>query len=213
MISVDADDRVCSHAWLIANLAIKAEHLDKLELLLANLAVENERQNLVAGRTLPCGWSRHIVDSLQLLAHVPRETSTTWLDLGTGAGFPGLACAVVSPEMHFTLVEQRPLRTQWLQQQVETLELANVKVATTNIANLPVSTFDVISARAFAPLSRLLKLSAAFSTPATRWVLPKGRSATQELNELKGWRHMFHVEQSVTDPQSGIITGHLLERI
>lgn len=212
MNSIDAEDRDWSCEWLVRTLGVQAGALEKLELLIANLATENERQNLVANGTLPFSWSRHIVDSLQLLAHVPRETSRTWLDLGTGAGFPGLACAVVSQTVQFTLVEQRPLRTQWLHRQVEALELANVDVKTVNIAALPIAPFDVISARAFAPLSRLLKLSAAFSTPATQWVLPKGRSATQELNELKGWRHTFHVEQSVTDPQSGIITGKLLGR-
>ena len=212
MISIDAEDRDSSCEWLVRTLGVQAGALEKLELLIANLATENERQNLVANGTLPFSWSRHIVDSLQLLAHVPRQTSRTWLDLGTGAGFPGLACAVVSQTVQFTLVEQRPLRTQWLQRQVDALELANVDVKTVNIAALPIAPFDVISARAFAPLSRLLKLSAAFSTPATQWVLPKGRSATQELNELKGWRHTFHVEQSVTDPQSGIITGKLLGR-
>lgn len=212
MISIDAEDRDWSCEWLVRTLGVQAGALEKLELLIANLATENERQNLVANGTLPFSWSRHVVDSLQLLAHVPRETSRTWLDLGTGAGFPGLACAVVSQTVQFTLVEQRPLRTQWLQRQIDALELANVDVKTVNIAALPIAPFDVISARAFAPLSRLLKLSAAFSTPATQWVLPKGRSATQELNELKGWRHTFHVEQSVTDPQSGIITGKLLGR-
>ena len=71
---------------------------------------------------------------------------------------------------------------------------------------------SVISARAFAPLERLLSLSARFSTSDTIWLLPKGRSAQQELENLRGWRHMFHVEQSVTEPQAGIIVGKLAGR-
>jgi len=208
----DDRDRAWSQEWLHANLGISAEQVAKLDLLVANLRRENDRQNLVAKGTLPLAWSRHIVDSLQLLQLVPRGTLSTWLDLGTGAGFPGLVCAIAEEDIQFTLVEQRPLRTQWLKAQVGDLGLSNIIVQTANVTTLPKKNFDVISARAFAPLPKLLKLSAAFSTPATHWLLPKGRSAKQELQELKGWRHLFHVEQSVTDPQSGIITGTLLGR-
>lgn len=132
--------------------------------------------------------------------------------MGTGAGFPGLVCALLKPDIKFTLVEQRPLRTEWLGRMATSLGMKNVKVLTQNVSAVNDEKFDVISARAFAPLPRLLDLSAAFSTKATAWVLPKGRSAKQELEDLKGWDHMFHVEQSVTDPQSGIITGKLLGR-
>ena len=66
----------------------------------------------------------------------------------------------------------------------------------------------VITARAFAPLGKLLNLSARFSTQATVWLLPKGRSAAQELAEQpRSIQHMFHVEQSQTDPGGGILVG------
>jgi 16S rRNA (guanine527-N7)-methyltransferase len=74
---------------------------------------------------------------------------------------------------------------------------------------LPTAPFRVISARAFAPLPRLLELSARFSTSDTTWLLPKGRSAAQELFALEGWQHMFHVEQSLSDSEAGIIVGQL----
>ncbi|AKM11194.1 16S rRNA (guanine(527)-N(7))-methyltransferase RsmG [Croceicoccus naphthovorans] len=207
----DEQDLKWSQYWLAENLKLGSAQWGALNDLLRLLAAENEQQNLVAKGTLPFAWSRHIVDSLQLITHVPRGTST-WLDLGTGAGFPGLACAIALPQTHFTLVEQRPRRTEWLERAKVALGLRNVEIVTANISQVPKQDFDVISARAFAPLEKLLNLSAAFSTKATAWVLPKGRSATHELETLKGWRHMFHVEQSVTDPQSGIITGHLIGR-
>ena len=72
--------------------------------------------------------------------------------------------------------------------------------------------FRAISARAFAPLDRLLRLSARFSTADTLWLLPKGRSAQQELQVLQGWDHMFHVEQSLTDSEAGIVVGTLRGR-
>src|SRR5690606_15077387 len=69
---------------------------------------------------------------------------------------------------------------------------------------------SVISARAFAPMPRLLELSARFSTERTLWLLPKGRSAAQDLAQLpESTRGMFHVEQSCTDPEAGIVIGHL----
>ncbi|RVQ67712.1 16S rRNA (guanine(527)-N(7))-methyltransferase RsmG [Croceicoccus ponticola] len=209
----DNDDRDSALAWLSKLGSVSPDACDKFEQFLTSLAAENSRQNLVAQGTLPFAWTRHVVDSVQLISHVPRETSETWLDLGTGAGFPGLVCAIVMPQTKFTLVEQRPLRTAWLEEQADALDLQNVTIKPANLSALEVESFDVISARAFAPLPRLLKLSAAFSTNATTWVLPKGRSASQELLDLKGWQHMFHVEQSVTDPQSGIITGRLLGRV
>ncbi|WP_082836079.1 16S rRNA (guanine(527)-N(7))-methyltransferase RsmG [Croceicoccus bisphenolivorans] len=208
----DRNDEQWALAWLDNNLSVTDAQIGNLRLLLEALTVENERQNLIAKGTVPFAWTRHIVDSAQLLTHVPRETSTTWLDMGTGAGFPGLVCAALAPNVSFTLVEQRPLRTEWLERARDVMRLGNVEILTQNVSALTDRNFDVISARAFAPLPRLLNLSAAFSTKATAWVLPKGRSATQELQELKGWRHFFHVEQSVTDPQSGIIIGNLLGR-
>lgn len=211
-IDFDERDRRWSLEWLSRELQPTSGQLAALANLLDHLLAEAERQNLVARGTLPFSWSRHVVDSAQLLVHVPRETCRTWLDMGTGAGFPGLVCALLKPDIQFTLVEQRPLRTDWLCRMVNALGMKNATVLTQNVSAVKNEKFDVISARAFAPLSRLLDLSAAFSTKATAWVLPKGRSAKQELKDLKGWDHMFHVEQSVTDPQSGIIIGNLLGR-
>ncbi|MBS7669828.1 16S rRNA (guanine(527)-N(7))-methyltransferase RsmG [Croceicoccus gelatinilyticus] len=205
----DPQDENWSRDWLSANLDASEESIAKLDTLLKALLTEAESQNLIARGTVPYAWSRHIVDSAQLLTYVPRETQS-WLDLGTGAGFPGLVCAALLPSCRFTLAEQRPLRTDWLNRAAQQMRLDNVDVVTANVSQLPEAKFEAISARAFAPLPRLLRLSAAFSTKATEWLLPKGRSAKQELEDLKGWRHTFHVEQSVTDPQSGIIIGKLL---
>lgn len=205
----DPQDELWSKEWLRERVGASDDDLEGIETLLSLLVQESENQNLIAKGTVRFAWSRHIVDSAQLLLHVPRETSD-WLDLGTGAGFPGLVCAALLPSCRFTLAEQRPLRTEWLQRAAEAMRLDNVDIVTANVSQLPTAKYDAISARAFAPLPRLLRLSAAFSTKATEWLLPKGRSAKQELDDLKGWRHMFHVEQSVTDPQSGIIIGKLL---
>lgn len=181
--------------------------LDRLECLAALLAEENQRQNLVAAASLDHVWQRHIADSLQLLAYVPRETFGPWIDLGTGAGFPGLAVACVLSDRPVLMVESRARRIEWLQRASDSLGLSNARVIGSRLEIVESTQCSVISARAFAPLPKLLDLSARFSTADTIWLLPKGRSARQELKELTGWQHMFHVEQSQTDPEAGIIVG------
>lgn len=201
-----------ARSWLQDALGTDDAAMARLERLAAMLLEENERQNLVARGTLPHLWLRHIVDSAQLL-RVPRETvpAGPWLDLGTGAGFPGLVIAALEPDRPVTLVDSRKLRTDWLERAAETLELLNVTVATARVEDLPDATASVISARAFAPLEKLLALSARFSSPETLWLLPKGASAQHELQMLsREWNHLFHVEQSLTDPAAGIIAGRLL---
>ena len=199
-------------AWLREVLRVDARGMDRLGQLVALLLEENERQNLVARGTLPHVWVRHIVDSAQLL-HVSRETlpDGEWLDLGTGAGFPGLAIAALQPHRPVTLVDSRKLRTEWLQRAADVLGLANVRVVLSRVEDLPSGPHSVISARAFAPLDKLVTLSARFSTPDTVWLLPKGAGAAQELQMLpESWNHVFHVEQSLTDASAGVIVGRLL---
>ena len=184
-----------------------AAGLGRLERLAILLAEENERQNLVSASSLTSVWQRHFADSLQLLDHVPRETSP-WLDLGTGAGFPGLALAASSPESHFVLVESRKRRVDWLCRAAADLGLENCRVVGARVENVESFPAAVIAARAFAPLGKLLRLSARFSTPATVWLLPKGQSAAQEWAEQpESVREMFHVEQSATDGGGGILVG------
>lgn len=201
-----------AQGWLDMALGISPEAHTRLNQLVELLLAENDRQNLVARGTLPHVWQRHIVDSAQLLT-VSRETLPVgeWLDLGTGAGFPGLVIAALQPERQVTLVDSRRLRTDWLTRAAAHLDLDNVRVLHARVEDIESQTYAVISARAFAPLEKLLTISARFSTPDTLWLLPKGAGAPHELEMLsESWRHTFHVEQSLTDPAAGIIVGHLL---
>jgi 16S rRNA (guanine527-N7)-methyltransferase len=200
-----------ARAWLEALPEANGEARDRLERLIALLRAENLKQNLVSAPSLEEVWRRHIVDSAQLLAYVPRETSP-WLDLGTGAGFPGLVIAALRPDCEVVMVESRKRRIDWLECVVADLGLRRARVAGSRLEAVEAFPAAVISARAFANLTPLLALSARFSTSDTTWLLPKGKSAAQELAELTGWRHMFHVEQSLTDPSAGIIVGNLLGR-
>lgn len=196
-------------AWLEQLPDYDAAAKDRLERLTAMLVEENARQNLVSAASLEEVWRRHIVDSAQLLSRVPRETKGAWMDLGTGAGFPGLVVAALRPTMPVLMVESRNRRIEWLERVCDDLALPHASVIGRRLEMVETEAVSVISARAFAPLQRLLELSARFSTKSTLWLLPKGRSAGQELAELTGWRHLFHVEPSITDGDAGIIMGRL----
>ena len=181
----------------------------RLEALSAALINENQRQNLISRPSEAQMWVRHIADSAQLLRFVPRETpSRPWLDLGTGAGFPGLVIAALRPEWKIVLVESRARRVEWLEHMVRELDLGNCRVEGRRLELVEPFKASVISARAFAPLEKLLSLSVPFSTKATTYLLPKGRSAAQELQVMpRKIRGMFHVEQSLTDEEAGIIVS------
>lgn len=182
--------------------------LQRLEILIEELAAENRKQNLIAEKSLNVVWQRHIADSAQLAEHIVSPNSGCWLDLGSGAGFPGLVIAAMYPETPVVLVESRRRRVEWLESAIDKMDLPNCTVEGQRLEQLEAFPASVVSARAFAPLDRLLRLSARFSTDDTRWVLPKGRSAAQEVDALpKELRSMFHVEQSQTSSEAGIVVG------
>lgn len=208
MISTEAGGR----EWLSVLPEFDALALERLERLVALLTAENSRQNLVSAASLQHVWQRHIVDSAQLLRFVPRGPLSPWLDLGTGAGFPGLVISTLRPELPVIMVESRARRVEWLNHAIESLGLRHANVLGQRIELVPTQSVGVVSARAFAPLDRLLDLSFRFSTGDTLWLLPKGRSARDEVEGLSGWSHMFHVEQSLTDPDAGIVVGTVAGR-
>jgi 16S rRNA (guanine527-N7)-methyltransferase len=183
----------------------------RLETFAALVLDENQRQNLIARATEPHLWQRHIADSAQLIENVSRETlgpnaGGPWLDLGSGPGFPGLVIAALNPNMPVVLVESRARRAEFLMRAAAALDLKKCRIEGQRLERVTPFAARAISARAFAPLNKLLDLSAPFSTRATAYVLPKGRSAAQELESLKpSIRTMFHVKHSLTDPEAGII--------
>ncbi|BAK68579.1 ribosomal RNA small subunit methyltransferase G [Sphingobium sp. SYK-6] len=176
---------------------------------------ESERQNLISAASREHLWARHIVDSAQLLAlsEGAGAGEGAWIDLGTGAGFPGMvvACLRSGP---VKLIEVRPLRSAFLQRCVDALGLAHVEVVTGKVERVHgEAPAAVISARAYAPLDRLLASAAHLSDEKTLWLLPKGRNGEKELENIRqDWQAMFHVEHSITDPESVVVTIKDLHR-
>lgn len=191
---------------------VPRETIDRLEAFVAALREESERQNLVSRASLEDVWQRHIADSLQLAALAP-PAAKTWLDLGTGAGFPGLLIPLVH-EARVTLVESRRLRVEFLQRGAAVLGVDDrVEIFCAKAETLPARPFDVISARAFAPLEKILAIGAPFSTSGTVWILPKGRGAKSELEAARAsWQGEFRIEPSATDPEAGIVIASEVRR-
>jgi 16S rRNA (guanine527-N7)-methyltransferase len=190
-----------------AALNVPRGTMERLEGFIALLRDENERQNLVSRSSLEHIWTRHVLDSAQLAPLAPRGAAT-WLDLGTGAGFPGLIAALLH-RSKVTLVESRRLRADFLRRAAERLGVADrTEIICARVETIAPRPFDVISARAFAPLGRTLALGAPFSTSGTRWILPRGRSAKSELDAARAsWQGDFRIEPSLTDPDAGIVVA------
>lgn len=196
-----------------AGLNVPHETFERLEAFVTLLKEENEVQNLVSKSSLDQVWARHILDSAQLVRLAPAHAGH-WLDLGTGAGFPGLVAAALHPA-RFSLVESRKLRTDFLRRGAEVLGVSDrVEVICSRLETVPTGIYDVISARAFAPLDKLLALAERFSNDETVWVLPKGRNAKSELDAARAsWQGSFRVEESCTDAAAGIIVAQGVRRM
>lgn len=183
---------------------VSRETLACLHIYADCLRVEAANQNLVSRATLTSLWERHIVDSAQLVRFAA-SSDASWVDIGAGAGLPGLVIALLTcgPML---LVEPRRLRAEFLSRMIAALGLGDrVTVASQKVEKLT-GQFDVITARAVAPLNRLFALSTHLSTKKTVWVLPKGRSAKSELAEARrNWHCDVESVPSCTDPEAQIL--------
>jgi len=192
-----------------AGLDVSRETFERLELLERELRRWQAIKNLVGPATLDSIWDRHIADSLQLLALAP-EDARTWLDLGSGAGFPGLVLAIAGAErgLRVHLVESNSRKCAFLR---HIARLTGVS-ATVHEARLEavvpgfVGQADVVSARALASLVQLLDWTAPMLKAGTIGLFPKGRDAEIELTEArKKWTFEAEILPSSTDSEARIL--------
>jgi len=189
-----------ARAWAGEHFPLAIGRLDRFATIVTR---ETERQNLISPSTIPLIWSRHIVDSAQLLSFVPAGAAT-WLDIGTGAGFPGIVAAILF-DGHVTMVEPRAKRATFLREAVAALDI-DATVIQSRVETATPATADIISARAVATVDALLTMTTHLRGALTTYLLPRGRTGQDEIVKARaGWHGTFHVEQSITDPASTIL--------
>lgn len=161
----------------------------------------SRRFNLVSPASLSQFWSRHVLDSVQLFDLAP-NTAKTWLDMGSGAGFPGMILAIMLRERlgaTMVLVESNRKKASFLQHCTR-ISGAPATIKQQRIETVIAENIDVITARALAPLDQLLAFSQPFCGKETLLILPKGKNAKQELtNAQKQWDIEVDMHTSKTD--------------
>ncbi len=187
---------------------VSRETMERLELYHALLLKWTARINLVSSGDKSHIWTRHIADSVQLSRFVD-DTGPHWLDLGSGGGLPGLVLAILHhetrPTARHTLVESDSRKAAFLLTAASNLQL-DVAVHAVRSERLEPQGADVVTARAFAPLDRLLEEIHRHIAPGGMALLPKGRTVDSEIaSAASRWRFQHELLPSATDPKSSIL--------
>ncbi|WP_375201776.1 16S rRNA (guanine(527)-N(7))-methyltransferase RsmG [Hyphococcus sp.] len=176
----------------------------------------SERHNLIARSTIKDRWERHFFDSAQLVPLLP-ETVKTLVDLGSGAGFPGLVlAAMLAPRgTQVTLIESTQKKCAFLREAGAAMGLENLKVVPERIESVGLGFKpDIITARALARLEKLLGYGAGIQGKNTRYFLLKGQDVEVELTEAaKSWHMEVVKHPSRTDPRAAILEIGNLARV
>lgn len=189
---------------------VSRETMARLDVIADLLTHWQKTINLIAPASLPQLWTRHIDDSLQLLDHVP-ATPLHWTDLGSGGGFPGLVVAAALADRegsHVHLVESDTRKAAFLREAARKAALP-VRVHPQRIEQVApalAAGTQVVSARALAPLPKLLELAAPFLAAGALGIFPKGKDAEGELTAArKGWTLDAELRPSRSDPDARVL--------
>lgn len=184
---------------------VSRETWGRLERLVEALDRWQPAINLVAPATLAQVWTRHVADSVQLVALAPRPVAS-WVDLGSGAGFPGLVVAAMLESCTVHLVESTAKKAAFLREAARAMGVSvTVHAARVEHAAIGLKA-EIVSARALAPLADLLGLAEPLLTTGAIGLFPKGREAASELTRAQEcWRFNASLHPSRTDPEARIV--------
>jgi 16S rRNA (guanine527-N7)-methyltransferase len=208
-------DLAPDRARALTLIPVSRETADRLDRYVAVLLHWQQQINLIAPSTEQNLWTRHVADSLQLLALAPK--ARIWADLGSGAGFPGvvIACALADlPDTRVYLVETNPKKIAFLREVVRATGAPAIVHAgkIEDFVARPPEPIEVVVARALAPLPKLLGLAAPLLKNRTVGLFPKGQDTVRELTEAsKYWKVQSSLAASQTDPNSHIVIVRELE--
>lgn len=200
---------------LVAGIDVSRETFDALKAYEALVQRWTPAINLVSKSTVAQLWDRHIADSAQVFAYCP-ESTRSWVDLGSGGGFPGLVVAILAkefrPELHVTLVEADLRKATFLRQAAQSLGLA-ATVRSERIESLPPLAADVLSARALAALPDLLAYAEKHLRPGGVAIFPKGARFQDELQAARAfWDFNVDSRPSLSEGDAAILVIRNIQR-
>jgi 16S rRNA (guanine527-N7)-methyltransferase len=186
-----------------AYLNVSRETEAKLEIYVRLLEKWQQRINLVSSKTLPFVWQRHILDSAQLITHLPNRSGRI-MDIGTGAGLPGVILAILT-ECELHLVESDTKKVAFMRTALAETDV-QATIHHSRIEDLPHLNVDVITARALAPLSKLMQLTQTQDHLGISYLFLKGKGVDQELTDLSTSSTLIGISYpSITDQDASII--------
>lgn len=200
----------------VAGLSVSRETFSALQEFEALVRRWTPAINLVSKSTLPQLWDRHIADSAQIFSLCPPQAQS-WVDLGSGGGFPGLVVAILAreqrPDLKVTLVEADLRKATFLRQAAQSLGLA-VQVRSERIESLEPMQADVLSARALAALSDLLDYASKHLKPDGVAIYPKGARFQEELAQARvNWAFDVDTRPSLSDAEAAILVIRNIHRV
>jgi 16S rRNA (guanine527-N7)-methyltransferase len=192
----------------LIEVGVPRETVPRLEAFIDLLMRWNKKINLVSSGSTGAIWDRHVLDSAQLW-RLRRTDAKSWMDLGSGGGFPGLVVAIIAaderPGLHVALVESDQRKAVFLCTAARTLGL-EVTVHAERIADVAAPLVDVVSARALAPLVDLIAYAKSRGSPDGIALFPKGETVHKELADAsRRWRFEHRLHPSLTDPRSAVV--------
>ncbi len=196
---------------------VSRETLGRLDSFSEALVSWSRRINLIAPNTCADVWSRHIIDSLQIVRYVPAGFPDRWCDIGSGGGLPGIVVAIVAseraPETTVLLVEADKRKSAFLKIISRELGL-NTEVVTQRIETADDVKAGIVSARALAPMPELLGYCARHLAPGGACILAKGRTWRQELEAAQqSWHFECDRHDSIVDRDSVVLVLRNLRRL
>ena len=184
------------------------QSIDKLKMLETELLNANKKHNFIAKSTEDSIWSRHILDSAQLVKYINFKQGSL-SDLGSGAGFPGLVLAIYNQNFNFhvKLYEKSPVKRDFLDEMIDKLKIK---------AEVHPNVFDgiieseYIVSRAFKKLDKIIQVSREMIKRPHKLIILKGQNAQEEANKaFKSQKYSYKLEESMTDKKSKIIIAEV----
>jgi 16S rRNA (guanine527-N7)-methyltransferase len=190
---------------LLKDLNFSENDVNKLEVLKKSLLEYNSKYNLISKSTEKSIWSRHILDSAQLIKYFSTKYEASLADFGSGAGFPGLIIAIFNknPKFHVKLYEKSPVKRSFLNFIKEKIDIQFIVAE--NIYDEVIEA-NIVVARAFKKIDTIIEISREMIKKPHKIIILKGKNAQSEINNVSlGSNYRYKLERSITDDDSKII--------